>query len=104
MQRFIQHSFLKPEMTEEYIRLHADPWPGVLAMIRECNIRNYSISIRGSELYTYFEYVGDDYDADMAKMSADPTTQAWWKHTRPCFLHHEQGVYYDDLREIFYCP
>ncbi len=103
MKRFIQHSFLKPEKIEDYINLHANAWPGVLQMITTCNIRNYSISIRGTELYTYYEYIGDDYEADMARMAADPLTQEWWKQTRPCFLYHEQGVYYDDLREIFYC-
>lgn len=102
MQRFIQHSYLKPDKIEEYIALHAAVWPGVSDMIRRCNIHHYSISIRGTELYTYFEYTGTDYDADMARMAADPETQEWWKHTRPCFLYHEQGVYYDDLREIFY--
>ena len=38
----------------------------------------------------------------MAKMEADPLTQKWWKETRPCFQGHEEGVYYDDLEEIFY--
>lgn len=103
MKRFILHSDLKPNKVDEYVRLHAHAWPEVLRMIHQCNIRNYSISIRGMELYTYYEYIGDDYDADMERMASDPLTQKWWKHTRPCFLYHEQGVYYDDLKEIFYC-
>lgn len=102
MTRIIQHSFLKPEMVEYYRELHANPWPGVLEMIQKCNIRNYSISIRGAELYSYFEYVGKDYEKDMAMMAEDPVTQKWWDETNPCFLYHEQGVYYDDLEEIFY--
>ena len=102
--RFILHSFLKPEKVDEYVRLHANAWPGVLETIRQCNLHNYSISIRGTELYTYYEYTGSDYEADMAKMEADPVTQEWWKHTRPCFLYHERGEYYDDLQEIFYLP
>jgi len=28
-------------------------------------------------LSSYFEYVGNDFEADMAKMAADPTTQEW---------------------------
>jgi len=103
MKRFIQHSYLKPDKVDEYVKLHAHAWPEVLQMIKESNIQNYSISIRGAELYTYYEYTGDDFEADMARMAADPTTQEWWTHTRPCFLYHEKGVYYDDLQEIFYC-
>ena len=75
MQRFIQHSFLKPEKVEEYCELHANAWPGVLETIKKCNIQHYSISISGNELYSYFEYVGDDYDADMELMAQDPVTQ-----------------------------
>jgi len=51
----------------------------VLKMIKQCNIRNYSIYLRtaGSRhyLFSYFEYTGVDFAADMAKMAADPTTQ-----------------------------
>ena len=65
MRRFIQFSELKPEKADEYIRLHAEPWPELLELISSCNIHHYSISIRGNTLYTYFEYTGEDYDADM---------------------------------------
>ena len=80
---------VKPEKIGEYKRLHAATWPGVLSKIRECNIGNYSIYLKELEpgkhyLFSYFEYAGDDFDADMAKMAADPTTQEWWKVTAPC--------------------
>ena len=104
MQRFAFHSRLKPEKVDEYVRLHAEPWPALLAVIRRHHIRNYSISLWGTELFTYYEYDGDDYAADMARMDAEPVMLAWWRHTKPCFLYHEQGWYYDDLREIFYTP
>lgn len=100
--RFVQHSYLKPEKVEEYVKLHRSAWPGVLRMIQECNIHHYSISLFGTELYTYFEYTGENYEADMEKMAADPVTQEWWQHTRPCFLYHEEGRYYEDMEELFY--
>ena len=96
------YSKLKPEKIGEYVELHKNPWPEILQIISECNITNYSISIRGDELYTYYEYVGDDYDADMAKMESKSIMQEWWKHTKPCFLYHDRGEYYEDLEEIFY--
>jgi L-rhamnose mutarotase len=34
---------LLPEKVEEYKRLHADLWPDVVKMIRQCKIRNDSI-------------------------------------------------------------
>jgi L-rhamnose mutarotase len=80
---------LQPDKVEEYKRLHADVWPDVLAMIRTVNIRNYSIYLRTLDdgrpyLFSYFEYTGSDFQADMAKMAADPTTQRWWSHCMPC--------------------
>lgn len=102
MKRIIQHSFLKPEKIEEYVELHANPWPELLQLLKQCHIQNYSISLRGTELYTYMEYVGEDYEADMAVMDSSDVMQRWWKFSKPCFLYHEDGVYYDDMQEVFY--
>jgi len=80
---------VKPDKIAAYKELHAAAWPGVLAKIRECHIRNYSIYLREVEkgqylLFSYFEYTGGDLAADMAKMAADPETQRWWRETDPC--------------------
>jgi L-rhamnose mutarotase len=72
---------IRPERIEEYERLHAEPWQGALATLRGANVRNYSIFRHGELLFAYFEYVGDDYAADMARIAADPVTQDWWKLT-----------------------
>jgi L-rhamnose mutarotase len=34
---------LNPEEEEKYRQYHAAVWPAVLEMIRQCNIRNFSI-------------------------------------------------------------
>ena len=79
---------LRPEKKDRYTDLHAHPWPEINAMIKQCNIRNYSIyetELDGKVyLFSYFEYVGDDFAADMAKMAADPVTQQWWEGCKPC--------------------
>lgn len=80
---------IKPDTIEYYKTLHAAAWPGVLAKIKACHIRNYSIYLREVAkdqflLFSYFEYTGDDFAADMARMAADPETQRWWKETDPC--------------------
>jgi L-rhamnose mutarotase len=75
---------LRPEHQDEYLRLHREVWPGVEDMIRAANITNYSIFLRDGLLFAYYEYVGDDYDADMARIAADPESQRWWQLTEPC--------------------
>ena len=84
MQRFGQIIGIKPENIAEYSRLHAAVWPEVLKKITESNIRNYSIFVKDNLLFAYFEYHGTDFEADMAKMAADPTTQRWWSVCKPC--------------------
>jgi L-rhamnose mutarotase len=79
---------LNEETMEQYVLLHDHVWPEVLKRIRESNIRNYSIFIGQLDdgryyLFSYFEYVGDDFDADMSAMVADPVTRDWWKLTDP---------------------
>jgi L-rhamnose mutarotase len=96
---------VKPEMLAEYKRLHAEPWPEVLATITACNIRNYSIYFKDGFLFSYFEYIGDDFAADMAKMAADPKTQEWWTHTNPCQEPLESrapGEWWARMEEVFH--
>lgn len=77
---------LKPDRIAEYRRLHRAVWPEILEKIRECSIRNYTIFLREPEniLFGYWEYVGTDFEADMALMAADPVTQRWWQLCKPC--------------------
>ena len=83
MKRYGQIIGLKPEKFKEYVRYHAAVWPGVLKTIRECNIRNYAIFHKDGTLFAYFEYIGEDFEADMAKMAADPETQRWLEIMEP---------------------
>ena len=96
---------VKPEKLDEYKAMHANPWSGVNKMIRECNIRNYSIYYRDGYLFSYFEYTGKDFEADMQKMAADSLTQEWWKLTDPCQEPVEsagEGVWWADMEEVFH--
>lgn len=102
MKRFILYSDLKPEKVDDYVTIHRNAWPEILEIISASNIHNYSISVRGTQVFTYYEYTGEDYDADMAKMEEYPIMQKWWSFTKPCFLHHDEGKYYEDLDEVFY--
>ena len=106
MQRYGMVIKVKPEKFQEYKRLHAQVWPDVLRMITECNIRNYSIYHKDGLLFSYFEYVGDDFTADMAKMAADPMTQKWWDVCKPClqpFDTRAEGELWARMEEVFHC-
>ena len=98
---------INPEKIQEYKTLHASAWPSVLARISACNIRNYSIYLREPEnlLVGTFEYHGDDFDADMAKMAEDPATQEWWALTDPCQAaldSAQPGEWWAPMEEVFH--
>jgi L-rhamnose mutarotase len=112
VQRHAWVTGLKPHKAEYYRKLHAEPWPSVNRMLKECNIRNFSIYEREIDgklyLFAYLEYTGKDFDADMKKMAADPETQRWWKETDPCQSPLpdalKAGKIWADTKEVYHLP
>ncbi|MGO9242186.1 MAG: L-rhamnose mutarotase [Bryobacteraceae bacterium] len=105
MQRYGMVLRLRPEATVEYKRYHASVWPEVLATITACNIRNYSIYFHDGYLFSYFEYHGRDFRADMDLMAADPKTQEWWAIMKPLqdpLPTRRPGEWWADMEEVFH--
>lgn len=101
---------VKQEKLAEYKKLHAAVWPEILNMIEQCNIRNYSIYLHQLDdgnyyLFSYFEYIGDDFKSDMARMAADPMTQKWWDLCEPCQIplkNRKEGEWWATMEEVFH--
>lgn len=105
LQRYGSVIGVRPERLAEYKALHANVWPEINAMIKACNISNYSIYYFNNTLFSYFEYTGDDYEADMAKMAADPMTQKWWDVCKPCqqpLDGRKEGEWWADMEECYH--
>ena len=110
MKRMGMVTRIKPEKLDKYVRLHADPWPRVLQMIKECHIRNYSIYRSklpdGHDyLFSYFEYTGENFEGDMAKIAAHEETQRWWEECKPCLEPVEDlppGEVWSPMESIFF--
>lgn len=105
MKRYGQMIGVKPERLEEYKKHHAAVWPDVLKMIAECHIRNYSIFHRDNRLFAYFEYHGNDFAADMARMAADPATQKWWEimeSMQQPLENRNPGEWWANMEEVFH--
>ena len=110
VQRYGSVIGVKEESLAKYKDLHANPWPAVNKQIKKSNIRNYSIYLTQFPdgkyyLFSYFEYTGNDFDADMAKMAEDPTTQKWWKQTDPCqepLANRPEGQFWKTMEEVYH--
>ena len=110
MKRYGMVINVKKDKVEEYKKLHAAVWPDVLKKIKDCNIINYSIYLAQLKkgkytLFSYFEYTGQDFDADMKKMADDPVTQKWWDVCISCLNPIElrqEGELWMNMEELFY--
>lgn len=96
---------IAPESIERYEELHSNVPAAVLATIADCHIVNYSIFRYHDQLFSYFEYEGDDYAADMQKMADDPATQAWWALCKPLqrqTADRVEGWWWTPIDEVFH--
>ncbi|UCF42463.1 MAG: L-rhamnose mutarotase [Planctomycetota bacterium] len=78
---------VRPEKIDEYKALHADDNPGVRDLLTKYNMHNFSIFLHKIEgkyyEFGYYEYTGDDFEADMAKLDAEPRNKEWLKICDP---------------------
>ncbi|MBD3383937.1 L-rhamnose mutarotase [candidate division KSB1 bacterium] len=98
---------VKPEYEERYIILHKNAFPQVLEAIYEANIINYSIFLHDGLLFSYFEYAGNDFDADMGAIAQDSTSQEWWKLTDPMqkpLTTRKEGEWWASMDSFFGRP
>lgn len=105
VKRVAQVIGLAPESIDEYERVHAEVWPTVLQRLSASNVTNYSIYRHGTLLFSYFEYTGDDFDADMAAIAADPETQRWWGVCMPMqrpLPGRSEGEWWSEIPEVFH--
>ena len=107
MRRFGQVLGIRPECVDEYRRHHAAIWPEIAQAISEAGIRNYSIFLRGDQVFGYYEYVGpsDEYEARMQALAEAPRMREWWDLMEAMQVpdpHREPGTWWSDMEEVFH--
>lgn len=101
---------IRKDSIPEYKRLHAAAWPGVLKALRDGHIRNYSIYLAEVDkdryyLFSYYEYTGEDFAADAAKIRSNPTIREWLEHTDPLqdpVPLRKEGEWWKGMEEVFH--
>ena len=94
---------LKPGALEAYTKLHDNIWDEVVEAANKANMRNYTIFMtKDGHLFSYYEYVGEDFDGDMAKKNALQISQKWQEATGAFreFMDGESKVI--ELQEIWH--
>ncbi|MDR2655676.1 MAG: L-rhamnose mutarotase [Oscillospiraceae bacterium] len=67
---------VKPERVDEYVKMHLNPWPEIMAAHSKAGFRGYSIFQSGNQFFYTFECEGDPERA-FAEMAEDPDCVRW---------------------------
>ena len=97
---------LRPNRLDEYMQYHTSVWPEILEAASKANIRNQTIFFRDGLLFRYFEYVGDNYEKDMATLASHPTVVEWQKIMTPMQEPLDtcgDGEWWANMEAVFHC-
>jgi L-rhamnose mutarotase len=93
---------VKAGQEAEYRRRHQAVWPEMLRALKGAGCSNYSIYMKGRELFAYMEV--DDFDMFKRLMSANDDSQRWEAQMAPIM---EQAIlpetgFHEVLPEVFH--
>ena len=97
---------IKPEMIEEYKRLHADNNPGVRDLLTKYHMQNFNIFLQEIDgkwyEFGYYEYVGDDFEGDMAKLDKEPRNIEWLKMCDPMQIPLPGAKGWTEMERVYF--
>lgn len=98
---------VKGDRLDEYKALHADSHPGVRDLISAAHIRNFSIYLSRFPdgryyLFQYYEYTGDDHDADMAQLHVEPRIREWLAMCDPMQIPFPGECSWSEMERVYY--
>ena len=98
---------IKPDMFEDYKKLHDNTNPGVRKFLNKAYIRNFSIYFQQFEngefyLFRYFEYTGDNFESDMVKMAEQPEIISWLSVTDPMQIPFSGESTWTEMEQVYF--
>jgi L-rhamnose mutarotase len=93
---------LLPGQEAEYRRRHAAVWPEMLDALRAAGARNYSIFLRGDDLFGYLEV--DDLGRFQRSMAASDVNARWQRDMGPLIdpMTDPATGFHQRLDEVFH--
>jgi len=99
---------IDPDKIEEYKRLHADGNAGVRDLLSKYNMHNFSIFLTEIDgkwyEFGYYEYTGDNFDADMAKLDQEPRNTKWLDICDPMQIPLEGETGWREMERAYFNP
>lgn len=99
---------IRPDQIEEYKRIHADGHPGVRDLLNKYHMHNFSIYLTQIDgkcyEFGYYEYTGDDFDGDMARLDAEPRNKEWLQMCDPMQIPLEGETGWREMERVYLNP
>ncbi len=90
---------IRPELKDEYKKVHDGIWPELADAIRESGISNYSIFFRkDGTLFAYLE--AEDFDGAMAKLGKTDVNARWQKYMDKYFVKEDPSILGPEIEMI----
>lgn len=90
---------IKPELKDEYKKVHDEIWPELSKAIRDVGIRNYSIFFRkDGTLFAYLEV--DDYNKAMGELGKTDVNTRWQKCMDKYFIKQDKSILGPEIEMI----
>ena len=98
---------LREESADAYVALHAGPV--IRDLLTAANIRNFNIFLHrlpDGKLYEfgYYEYGGENYEADMAALAAQSRNIDWLALCDPMQVPLPGNTGWAEMRSVFFNP
>ncbi len=102
MQRIAFTMRIRPGTEEEYRRRHQAVWPEMLAALKAAGCHNYSIYLKGTDLFAYMEV--EDFQAFLQKMAASEASARWEAHMSDILIREldDSTGFPPTLEEVFH--
>lgn len=95
---------IKPELKDEYKKVHDEVWPELVKAIRDAGIKNYSIYFRkDGTLFANLEV--NDFDKAMFELGKTDINTKWQKYMDKYFVKENKNILGPEiemLEEIFH--
>ena len=78
MKRIANITRLKDGAADDYRALHEGIWQEIVDAGHQYGLRNFTMFRHGDYIFSYYEYIGDDFEEDM-KNKAKCKNQAEWQ-------------------------
>ena len=105
MKRYADVIRVPEEKIAEYTKVHDEIWPHIEELMIKAHIENFTIFYRDGMLFKYYEYTGDNFEADMKTLDVDEEHCRWIEYTKQFQIPvdtAEANEWWAPMREVYH--